>query len=146
MSIIEIRKDDVADEFLYAFWRCMSDDYKERYKRNIWEQFENGVRSAAYTSRLTEFLTKIKKMLPIELQLQYMKAINKIVNSGCDKQVLNWIRNETAYLVMRVRIRNEERNDAYKERTKKRKEGEIEGIRDANVDDLINENINTDEL
>ena len=91
----------------------MSEDYKVRYAKNIWEQFENGIRAAAYTSRLTRFLENITMQLPIELRVGSLQDVNSVISSGCDEQVLTWLRDETTYLTMLARLMNQDRKAQY---------------------------------
>lgn len=114
-QLIMITQDQVAEKLLWPLWRCVAEGYKDRYKREIWDHFENAVRSAAYTGKLTTYLTNFQGRIPIELQQQYMKKINSIISSGCDDQVLDWLRDETTYMVMLVRLMNQERREAWAE-------------------------------
>ena len=91
----------------------MSDEYKVRYLRTIWEQFENGIRSAAYTSRLSTFLENITKHLPIEVQAKHLEEVMQVIQSGQDEQILNWLREETTYLIMLTRLENQNRKEAF---------------------------------
>jgi len=102
----------VAELLLWPLWRSVTDDYKSRYKRDVWEHFENAVRSAAYTGKLRTYLTNFQGRIPCDIQAQYMRDILSIVESGCDEDILNWLRDETTYLIMLVRIRNQERKEA----------------------------------
>lgn len=105
-------QDQVAGQLLWPLWRSVTDDYKSRYKRDVWEHFENAVRSAAYTGSLRTYLSNFQGRIPCEIQAQYMRDIIMIVESGCDDEILNWLRDETTYLVMLVRIQNQERKEA----------------------------------
>lgn len=107
-----ITQEQVAERLLWPLWRSVSDDYKSRYKREVWEHFENAVRSAAYTGRLRTYLTNFQGRIPCDIQAQYMKDILSIVETGADDEILDWLRDETTYLVMLVRIRNQERKEA----------------------------------
>lgn len=106
-------KEQVAERLIYPLFRCLDESYKTKYVRNIWEQFENGIRSAAYTSSLTVFLENITRKLPIEVQAKYLSEIMPIVQSGEDEQILDWLREETTYLTMLARLANQERKEAY---------------------------------
>lgn len=98
---------------IYPLFRCLSEDYKRRYVRNIWEQFENGIRAAAYTGRLTVFLENITGTLPIEIQAQYLKGITGVIQSGQDEAILEWLREETTYLTMLARLMNQDRKEQH---------------------------------
>lgn len=108
-------EDMIADKLLWPLWRCVSDDYKTKYKKDVWEHFENAVKSAAYTGSMKVFLSNFQKRLPVDLQAQYAKDIMSIVNGGNDEEMLNLLRQETTYLVMVVRLRNQDRKEAYDE-------------------------------
>lgn len=107
----EITQEVVADKMLWPLWRCVQDDYKDKYKKDVWEHFENALKSASFTGSLKVFLTNFQKRIPCDLQSQYTKDIICIIESKKDSQVLNWIRTEATYLVMLVRIRNQERKE-----------------------------------
>jgi hypothetical protein len=101
----------VAENLLGGLWRCIYEEYKERYKKEIWEHFENALRSASYTDSLKIFLNNFQKRIPVDLQVKYTKDMLLVVESGQDEQILNWFRTETTYLIMLVRIRNQERKE-----------------------------------
>lgn len=103
---------NIAENLLYPLWDCLSVEYKERYKKNIWEQFENGIRSAAYTAKLSIFLENIKKKLPIQLKSKYHQDIFETFNTTESQKILRRLREETTLLVMLVRINNEEVKEA----------------------------------
>lgn len=118
----------VAENLLWPLWRCVDDSYKDRYKREIWEQFENAIRSAAYTAKLTTFLTNFKNRIPVTLEAQYMALIRTVIECGLDSDVLNWLRDETTYLVMITRLMNQDRKDNYK--------ASVEFLEPSNLDEL----------
>lgn len=101
----------IAKALLFPIFRCIGTDYKVKYARDIWEQFENAIRSAAYTGSLRTFLTNITNRLPVELRTEYIPAVLAVVESGQDEQVLNWLRDETTYLALIVRLENQERRE-----------------------------------
>jgi len=111
---VSITHELVAEKLLWPLWRCVDDSYKDRYKREIWEQFENAIRSAAYTAKLTTFLTNFKNRIPVTLEAQYMPLIRTVIECGLDRDVLNWLRDETTYLVMITRLMNQDRKDNFK--------------------------------
>jgi hypothetical protein len=106
-----ITQQQVAEQLLWPLWRCVSDDYKKRYAREVWEHFENAVRSAAYTGKLRTYLSNFQARIPTELQAQYTPAIVAVVDSGCDDDILNWLRDDTTYLCLLVRLMNQERKE-----------------------------------
>lgn len=104
----------VAENLLWGLWRSITEDYKTQYPREIWDHFENALRSASYTDSLKVFLTNFQRRIPIDIQAQYNKDILSIVEAGQDDIVLNWLRSETTYLTMLVRLRNQERKENLK--------------------------------
>jgi len=108
-------QEQVAENLLWPLWRCVTDEYKTRYKREIWDHFENAVRSAAYTGSLKAYLTNFQGRIPVDLQQQFMKQIRGIVECGMDNEILDWLRDETTYMVMIVRLINQDRKEAYNE-------------------------------
>lgn len=114
-KIKSVTQEDVANKLLWGLWRSINEDYKMKYPRDIWDHFENAIRSASYTSNLKGFLTLFQRRLPIDLQAQYTNDIKFIVESAQDEQILDWLRSESTYLMMLVRIRNQDRKDAYKD-------------------------------
>ena len=123
-------EDMIADKLLWPLWRCISDDYKTKYKKDVWDHFENAVKSAAYTGSMKVFLSNFQKRLPVDLQAQYAKDIMSVVDSGNDDEMLNLLRQETTYLVMVVRLRNQDRREAYEEKVLS--DAEIEKLPDLN--------------
>ena len=123
-------EDMIADKLLWPLWRCISDDYKTKYKKDVWDHFENAVKSAAYTGSMKVFLSNFQKRLPVDLQAQYAKNIMSVVDEGNDDEMLNLLRQETTYLVMVVRLRNQDRKEAYEERVLS--VSEIENLPDLN--------------
>ena len=111
----EITQEEVAENLLFGLWQNIDSDYKKRYVKNIWEQFENAVRAATYTDKLTKFIEIFKSRLPCELQGMYTKDIFNFLNK-CkeDYKVLTWLREETTYLVMICRMLNQEKKETLK--------------------------------
>ena len=105
-------KEQLSENLIYPLFRSLDESYKVKYVRNIWEQFENGIRSAAYTGKLTAFLENITNILPIEIQARYMKDVLSVIQSGDDETILNWLRDETTYLVLLARIENQTRKES----------------------------------
>jgi len=110
----EITQEEVAENLLFGLWQNIDSDYKKKYVKNIWEQFENAVRAATYTDKLTKFIEIFKSRLPCELQGMYTKDIFNFLNK-CkeDYKVLTWLREETTYLVMICRMLNQEKKETF---------------------------------
>jgi len=60
------------------------------------------------------FLTNFQRRIPICIQAQYNKDILSIVEAKEDDTVLNWLRTETTYLTMLVRLLNQDRKESIK--------------------------------
>jgi hypothetical protein len=114
-QIIEITQESVAEYLLWGLWRSIKEDYKTQYPREIWDHYENAIRSASYTDSMKVFLTNFQRRIPIDIQAQYNKDILSIVGAGEDDTILNWLRTEATYLTMLVRLRNQERKESLKE-------------------------------
>jgi len=112
-----------AKTLLMAIWRGIPADYKKRYRRNIWEQFENNVRSAAYTSNLGKFVNTLCAKLQAQIGQtnDERERAESVLNCGYDRALLKLIRDETALLVLMVRVENQKRQEEWKERDKERK-------------------------
>lgn len=113
----EITQEQVADKLLWGLWRSIDEEYKSRYLREVWEHFENAIRSASYTDSLKVFLNNFQRRIPTDLQAQFAKDVLSIVTSGQDDTVLHWMRTETTYLTLIVRLRNQERKELLKEKS-----------------------------
>jgi len=109
-----LTQEKVAENLLWGLWRSIKEDYKCQYPREICEHFENALRSASYTDSLKIFLTNFQRRIPICIQAQYNKDILSIVEAKEDDTVLNWLRTETTYLTMLVRLLNQDRKESIK--------------------------------
>lgn len=110
----EVTQQEVCEKLIFPLFRCLDEGYKKKYIKDIWEQFENNMRAAAYTSSLKIFLEKITRALPIDIERQYMDGVIQVVGGGFDEEVLNWLRNETTFMTLITRSLNEERKEAKK--------------------------------
>lgn len=100
---------DSAKVLLVSIWRGIPVSYKVTYARNIWQQFEDNVRSAAYTSSLSRFINSICKKLQIVIHKDHVASVDEIVSSGADREMLRVLRDETTTIVLMVRLENEAR-------------------------------------
>jgi hypothetical protein len=105
--------EEIANRLLWPLWRGIPDGYKSKYARSIWAQFENNLRSAAYTSSLSKFLATICTRLDIEINSKELSDVTSIAGAEDDRDILKKIRDETTYLVLLVRTRNEQRKAEY---------------------------------
>ena len=55
-----------------------------------------------------------RQRLPVNLEAQYSERIMLIVQSGFDSEILNWLRDETTYLAILVRLMNQDRKENFK--------------------------------
>lgn len=114
---------EIADKLLWPCWRGMPDAYKMRYARNVWQQFEDNIRSAAYTSSLGKFFQALTQKLAIDIRADDVRSVNEALAED-ERATLRALRDETTALVLMCRLKNEER----KEKIRKEKE-ECEDIR-----------------
>jgi len=104
----------VSENLLWPLWRCITDDFKTKYLKEIWDIFENAIKSASYTDCLKVFLENFKRRIPVDLQAQYSKDIMSIIELNEDEKILNWLRTESTYMVMIVRLKNQDRKESFK--------------------------------
>lgn len=109
--VTEIHK--MAAELLAIVWRGIPPHFKSRYRLTIWEQFENQVRSAAYTANLGKFVNSLclKLSAAIGLNAADREQADVILQSGQDRLLLKVFREETTLIVLMVRVANQERRD-----------------------------------
>lgn len=98
-----------AKMVLVPIWRGIPVDYKRRYARNVWQQFEDNVRSAAYTNSLSKFFNRICSRLQVAIRADDVKGVNDILASGQDKDILRLMRDEATTIVLMVRVENDAR-------------------------------------
>lgn len=100
---------DAAVALLTPIWRGIPTEYKSKYSYTIWTQFETQVRSAAYTSTLPKFLSRICSRLNVGLGDVGLSDVRAVCASGHDRAILRILRDESAYVVTLVRLENDER-------------------------------------
>ena len=111
--------EQLATDLLTPLWRGISPDYKRKYARTIWQQFEDQLRSAAYTAKLSTFLSKITQRLDIVLHKEETEKVAAVIGGNDDKTILKMLRDETTLLVLLVRVANEERKEKFAKKGKK---------------------------
>ena len=99
-NIMGLTQELVAENLLWGLWRSITEDYKCQYPREIWEHFENALRSASYTDSLKVFLTNFQRRIPIDIQAQFNKDILSVVEAGEDDKVLNWLRSSVRMIAI----------------------------------------------
>lgn len=107
----------LAANLLTPLWRGIGSEYKSKYRTSIWQQFEDNVRSAAYTSRLGAFYDAFCRKLAIALRADDVASVQAVLTSGQDRAILRLLRDETTLLVLLVRVANEERKATYEAET-----------------------------
>jgi hypothetical protein len=114
--------DMIVRQLLIPAWSGIPAEYKSKYARNIWEQFEAQIRSAAYTSNLPRFFESLSTALAIEIRRDDLAACHGLLSCGEDRAALKLLRDETTTLVLMVRLENEERREKIKQRKEMEKE------------------------
>lgn len=103
-----------ALNLLIPLWRGLGADYKTQYARNIWQQYEDNVRNAAYTNSLSKFVSLICSRLPITIRNDDVIWVNDVLNAGQDREVLKLLRGETTTLALMVRLENDKRKSEWR--------------------------------
>jgi hypothetical protein len=111
----EEQRQQVAN-LLMAIWRGVPREYKSKYRRSIWQQFEDNVRSAAYTSNLGKFINSLCLKMSAEIgqNADDRAMADQVLNSGQDRALLKLLRDETTLIVLMVRIKNQEAQDIWR--------------------------------
>lgn len=108
--------EEIADNLLTPLWQGIDAGYKKRYALNIWQQFEDNIRSAAYTARASDFLSRIKMRLGITIYSEDVEKIAGVIVAGEDRSLLRMLREDTTLLVLLVRVANEARRAEWEKR------------------------------
>ena len=95
-------------------WRGLSAEYKTKYRRTIWGQFENQIRSAAYTTTLSLWYSRVCSRLPIDVRAEDTEDLRVYLTSGQDRALLRIFREEAPTIVTLLRVENEARREAQK--------------------------------
>ena len=114
--------EEIANNLLWPLWRGASDAYKAKYARTIWVQFEERVRSSAYTSSVSKFIEAFGRKMQVEIRKDDLSVINTCVSEYEEHATLSALRNETTALVLMVRLKNEERKAEYQAKARERRE------------------------
>lgn len=107
-----------ALRLLIPLWRGLDADYKSRYSRTIWTQFEDNIRSAAYTSNLSNFYSRFCARLTVAVETALTPELHSALAVGGaeERRVLRQLRDEAATLALMVRLDNERRREQYQAR------------------------------
>lgn len=101
----------LAADLLWPLWRGIPDAYKSKYARNIWQQFQDNVQSAAMTSvNLSQFASRLTAKLQITVRNADDAAVlSGIIGGGGDLALLRVLRREALTPILMVRVKNEQR-------------------------------------
>lgn len=99
---------------LLPIWRGIDPSYKSKYRSSIWQQFEDNIRSAAYTNSLAKWLSAMTQKLNITIQARDVMSVTQVAKGGIDGVLLQMLRNDTTLLVLYVRQVNEEKKEQFK--------------------------------
>ena len=104
-----------AADLLMAVWRGVPAEYKSRYRMNIWQQFEDQLRSAAYTSNLDRCVSSLCQKLSCDIgrNAEDRDRAEAILNSADGSAMLRLLRDQTTVLVLHVRVANQARREAW---------------------------------
>jgi hypothetical protein len=105
-----------ALRLLIPLWRGMDTAYKQRYARNIWEQFENNIRAAAYTSSVSRFINTFCSRMPVYVTSDTLADVVASVGVTSERALLRQLREEATTLVLMVRLENEQRQAEWLQR------------------------------
>jgi len=104
-----------ALRLLIPLWRGLDSDYKSKYARSIWTQWESNIKSAAYTATASKFYSNLCGKLPIALESSGLLDVQEAlaVEGDEERRLLRQLREETATLALMVRLNNEARKAQY---------------------------------
>lgn len=107
---------EMTATLLKLIWRGVPADYKSKYRMTIWDQYENEIRSAAYTSDLGKFVSRLCSRLNASIGKTEAErgAANELLQSLDNKVTLKLLREQTTLLVLMVRVDNQEKQDEWK--------------------------------
>ncbi len=114
---MEELKQRIAFDLLLPLWEGLDSSYKSRYSKDVWEHFENNIRVAAYTSRLSKFFETITKLMPIQVSGRHVERIESLLNSGQEPIILRILRNEASYLVLIIRAEKQKQKEELQKAT-----------------------------
>lgn len=106
----------LALQLLIPLWRGIPGDYKRKYARNIWQQFEDNIRAAAYTATLSKFINSLCSRMSVAIAADDLPEVHEALNAGRDRDILRQLRGEATTLVLMVRLENEKRKAEWEAR------------------------------
>lgn len=117
-----------ALRLLIPLWRGLSTEYKQKYARNIWEQFESNIRAAAYTSKMSKFYSQLCSRFEITLAANDLPDVLSGIAIDDERRLLRQLRDEAPTLTLMVRLENEKRKEEWKQRQTAKIEQETEEL------------------
>ena len=106
----------MAVTLAWALWRGMDAEYKRKYARVVWEQFQTRLQGEAQTTAdLGQYVNNVCSKLGVTRlgDGDDLVELDAILGAGQDREVLHALRDRTALIVVRVRLLNEARKEAY---------------------------------
>jgi hypothetical protein len=108
-----IEPEEMASEFIVPIWQSVDSDYKRKYALNIWQQFEDSLKSSASVKDLSSFYSRLKRRLNIEPNKENAsKIVNFIARYDNSKEVMDILRTKSPYIVLVCRAINEQAKEA----------------------------------
>lgn len=126
-----------ALKLLIPLWRNLDAAYKQKYARNIWEQFQNQIRSAAYTATLSKFVNSLCSKLQIHVDVKSAPDVVAVIACGEDRRILKQLREESSTLVLMVRLENEKRKDEWRKQSEQTRQVVKQSFSDESLDTLF---------
>jgi hypothetical protein len=108
-----MQTEDIANRLLIPLWRCLPKAYKMKYARTIWDQFEAQIKNAASTSDKARFMTLFCQRMQCTLLTDDVADTAVFLAEADGRQLLKSLREETTYLVLLVRVANEQRKEEW---------------------------------
>lgn len=102
-----------ALRLLIPLWRGLSGEYKQKYARNIWGQFEDNIRAAAYTSKVSRFVNSICSRLEIQIDGRALADFVAAMTEADERNLLRQLRDEATTLTLMVRLENDKRKSEW---------------------------------
>jgi hypothetical protein len=111
-----------AADLAYAIWRGIDGDYKRSYAKVIWGQFLERLQGTARTTaNLEVYFNRVCSKLPMVWDgkqiTEYLDWIYDAMRAGQDREILRIMREQTAAIVVEVRLKNEQHRLEYNEGT-----------------------------
>lgn len=126
-----------ALRLLIPLWRNLDAAYKQKYARNIWEQYQNQIRSAAYTATLSKFVNSLCSKLQIHVDVKSAPDVVAVIGGGEDRRILKQLREESSTLVLMVRLENEKRKDEWRKQSEQTRQVVKQSFSDESLDTLF---------